>query len=113
MPSAPFVVVNMAAGVTPMAVSQFLAGTALGSVPKIALVAYAGDSAIHALNGGGPSRWIKLAALAAVWIGMALVARAWLKREEARRQTSAAQSAGRGTEAAAVNSKSLSRSPVE
>ena len=85
VPSAPFVVVNMAAGVTPMKVSQFIAGTALGSIPKIALTAYAGNSAMHALNGGGASRWIKLAAVGALWIGMALVARVWLKREEAKR----------------------------
>ncbi len=119
VPSAPFVVVNMAAGVTPMAVSQFLAGTALGSIPKIALVAYAGNSAMHALNGGGPSRWIKLAAVAVIWIGMALAARAWLKREAAKRQVVVAmpdQDAGRAGDApvcAAVNSSSLNRSPVE
>ena len=86
VPSAPFVVVNMAAGVTPMRASQFIAGTALGSLPKIGLVAYAVNSAIHAMNGGGASRWIKLVAVAAVWIVMALAARTWLKREEARRQ---------------------------
>jgi uncharacterized membrane protein YdjX (TVP38/TMEM64 family) len=86
VPSAPFVVVNMAAGVTPMPVVQFIGGTALGSIPKIGLVAYAGNSAIHAMNGGGPSRWVKLAAVAALWLGMALAARAWLKREEAKRQ---------------------------
>ena len=86
VPSAPFVVVNMAAGVTPMPLSQFIAGTALGSIPKIGLVAYAGNSAIHALNGGGVSRWIKLALIGAAWIGMALAARAWLKRKEAQRQ---------------------------
>ncbi len=113
VPSAPFVVVNMAAGVTPMAVSQFLAGTALGSIPKIALVAYAGNSAIHALNGGGPSRWIKLGAVAAAWLGMALAARAWLKREEARRRAPTAQEGGALAAAAEVNSSSLSRSPVE
>ncbi len=106
VPSAPFVVVNMAAGVTPMKVSRFLAGTALGSVPKIALVAYAGASAIHALNGGGPSRWVKLAAVAALWLTVALVARGWLKRQEARRQ----REMGATLE---VNSSSLSRSPVE
>ncbi|MGC1301778.1 MAG: TVP38/TMEM64 family protein [Caulobacteraceae bacterium] len=93
VPSAPFVVVNMAAGVTPMPVSQFVFGTALGSIPKIALVAYAGNSAIHALNGGGPSRWIKLALVGALWIGMALVARAWLKRKEAERAALNAQAA--------------------
>ena len=86
VPSAPFVVVNMAAGVTPMRVGQFIAGTALGSIPKIALVAYAGNSAIHALNGGGASRWIKLALVGVVWLAMALVARRWLKRKEAQRQ---------------------------
>ncbi len=85
VPSAPFVVVNMAAGVTPMRVSQFILGTALGSIPKIALVAYAGNSAIHALNGGGPGRWIKLVLVAVLWLGMALVARVWLKRKEAER----------------------------
>lgn len=119
VPSAPFVVVNMAAGVTPMPVSQFLAGTALGSVPKIALVAYAGNSAIHALNGGGPSRWIKLAAVAVLWLAMALTARAWLKRQESKRASSpttevqpADDMMARGGGAAA-NSSSLSRSPVE
>ena len=106
VPSAPFVVVNMAAGVTPMKVSRFLAGTALGSVPKIALVAYAGNSAIHALNGGGPSRWTKLACVAALWLAVALAARAWLKRQEAARQRAMGA-------AAEVNSSSLSRSPVE
>lgn len=84
VPSAPFVVVNMAAGCTPMSVWQFVAGSAVGSAPKIALVAYAGNSAIHVLNGGGASRWIKLALVAAAWIAMALAARVWLKREEAK-----------------------------
>jgi uncharacterized membrane protein YdjX (TVP38/TMEM64 family) len=76
VPSAPFVVVNMAAGVTPMRVSQFILGTALGSIPKIALVAYAGNSA---------SRWLKLVLVAVLWLSMALVARFWLKRKEAER----------------------------
>jgi uncharacterized membrane protein YdjX (TVP38/TMEM64 family) len=107
VPSAPFVVVNMAAGVTPMKISQFVAGTALGSLPKIALVAYAGNSAIHAMNGGGASRWIKLGAVAALWLGMALAARAWLKREEAKRQRAG------GPAEAEVNMSTFSRSPVE
>ena len=107
VPSAPFVVVNMAAGVTPMSVAQFAAGTALGSLPKIALGAYAGNSAIHALNGGGASRWVKLVVVAALWIAMALLARAWLKREETRRQRNADPAA------AVVKSNTLSRSPVE
>ena len=90
VPSAPFVVVNMAAGCTPMAVWEFVAGTAVGSAPKIALVAYAGNSAIHALNGGGASRWIKLGLVAVVWMVMALLARVWLKRAEAKAARTAA-----------------------
>ena len=96
VPSAPFVVVNMAAGCTPMAVWAFVAGTAIGSAPKIALVAYAGNSAIHALNGGGASRWIKLGLVAVVWLVMALLARVWLKRAEAEAARTAAKAKAEG-----------------
>jgi uncharacterized membrane protein YdjX (TVP38/TMEM64 family) len=83
VPSAPFIVVNMAAGVTSMRALDFIAGTALGSVPKIALTAFAGASVVHAMNGGGTGRWLSLAVVAAIWVGTALGARAWLKRKEA------------------------------
>jgi uncharacterized membrane protein YdjX (TVP38/TMEM64 family) len=65
VPSAPFIVVNMAAGVTPMRVSQFLAGTAIGIIPKIAVTAFAGSSIVKALKGegGGPLVWLAVAAL--------------------------------------------------
>ena len=84
VPSAPFIIVNMAAGVTTMRLVDFIAGTALGSVPKIALTAFAGNAVFHAVSGGGAGRWVSLAAVAALWIGIALAARAWLKREEAK-----------------------------
>jgi uncharacterized membrane protein YdjX (TVP38/TMEM64 family) len=93
VPSAPFIVVNMAAGVTPMRVFDFVAGTALGSVPKIALTAFAGASVMHAMNGGGVGRWLSLAGVAAVWIGTALAARVWLKRKEAENPGGASSSA--------------------
>jgi uncharacterized membrane protein YdjX (TVP38/TMEM64 family) len=82
-PTAPFIVVNMAAGVTPMRAFDFIAGTALGSVPKIALTAFAGASMLHAMNGGtgGAGRWISLGLAAAAWILMALAARAWFRRQ--------------------------------
>src|SRR5215472_2455024 len=51
VPSAPFIVVNMAAGVTPMRLVDFAAGTAIGIVPKIALTAFAGGSIARALRG--------------------------------------------------------------
>lgn len=94
VPSAPFVVVNMAAGVTPMSLWSFALGTAVGSVPKIALTAFAGAQAVRGLNGGGWTRWASLVLVAAVWIGGALWARAWLKRREAARGAGAPSAAG-------------------
>lgn len=85
VPSAPFVVVNMAAGVTPMSLWSFVLGTAVGSLPKIALTAFAGAQVVHGLHGGGWTRWAGVVAVAAVWLGSALWARAWLKRREAAR----------------------------
>lgn len=84
VPSAPFIVVNMAAGVTPMRVRDFAAGTAIGIVPKIALTAFAGASVVKALSGGGTQNWPVLALVAALWIASALGARAWIRRRERR-----------------------------
>lgn len=80
VPFAPFVVVNMAAGVTPMSALAFVAGTGLGVVPKIALTAFAGHSAVRALHGGGGLPILLVAIALALWMGAALVARRWLKR---------------------------------
>jgi uncharacterized membrane protein YdjX (TVP38/TMEM64 family) len=82
VPSAPFIVVNMAAGVTPMSFAAFAAGTALGVIPKIALTAFAGNSVVQAFNGGGLQHIALLVAVAAIWLAMGLVARQWLKRRE-------------------------------
>jgi uncharacterized membrane protein YdjX (TVP38/TMEM64 family) len=83
VPSAPFIVVNMAAGVTPMKVFDFAAATAVGIIPKIALTAFAGNSIVQALKGGGQRHIVMLVAAVAVWIAAGLVARAWLKKREA------------------------------
>jgi uncharacterized membrane protein YdjX (TVP38/TMEM64 family) len=83
VPSAPFIVVNMAAGVTPMRLFDFAAGTAIGIIPKIALTAFAGNSIVQALKGGGRQHIVMLAVAVAVWIACGLVARAWLKAREA------------------------------
>jgi uncharacterized membrane protein YdjX (TVP38/TMEM64 family) len=83
VPSAPFIVVNMAAGVTPMRVWDFAAGTALGIVPKIALTAFAGSSIVKALNGGGTKPVAWLVAVVAIWIAIGWFAQRWLKAREA------------------------------
>jgi uncharacterized membrane protein YdjX (TVP38/TMEM64 family) len=83
VPSAPFIVVNMAAGVTPMKLRDFAAGTAIGIIPKIALTAFAGNSIVQALKGGGQRHIVMLVVAVVVWIVAGLVARAWLKKREA------------------------------
>ena len=83
VPSAPFIVVNMAAGVTPMKIRDFTAGTAVGIIPKIALTAFAGNSIVQAMKGGGQRHIVMLVIAVAVWIVCGLVARAWLKKREA------------------------------
>jgi len=82
VPSAPFIVVNMAAGVTPMRVVDFTLGTAVGIVPKIVLTAFAGSSIIRLMKGeiGRDALWLAL--VAAAWIGIGWIARAWLRSRE-------------------------------
>ncbi|MDB5452192.1 MAG: hypothetical protein JWO33_770 [Caulobacteraceae bacterium] len=82
VPSAPFIVVNMAAGVTPMRVIDFTAGTAIGIVPKIVLTAFAGNSIARLMRGeiGRDALWLAL--VAAVWVGIGWLARLWLRARE-------------------------------
>ena len=82
VPSAPFIVVNMAAGVTPMRLRDFAAGTAIGIVPKIALTAFAGNSIVQAMKGGGKQHIVMIVLAVVIWLGMGLLSRAWLKRRE-------------------------------
>jgi uncharacterized membrane protein YdjX (TVP38/TMEM64 family) len=82
VPSAPFIVVNMAAGVTPMRVWLFAAGTAIGIIPKIALTAFAGNSIVQALRGEGLEHVGWLIGIALLWLAIGWYARRWLKRRE-------------------------------
>ncbi|HYG28180.1 MAG TPA: TVP38/TMEM64 family protein [Caulobacteraceae bacterium] len=91
VPSAPFIVVNMAAGVTLMRFRDFLAGTGIGIVPKIALTAFAGNSIVQAMRGGGMQHVVMLALAAAVWLVAGWYARIWLKRREAAAEAESAQ----------------------
>lgn len=84
VPSAPFIVVNMAAGVTPMRVRDFAFGTGLGIVPKIVLTAFAGNSIVQMLRGqGGVGHVVVLGGIAALWLVIGWYARKWLKAREA------------------------------
>src|SRR6185312_4935408 len=84
VPSAPFIVVNMAAGVTPMRVLDFAVGTGLGIIPKIALTCFAGNSLARVMKGeGGAGHVATLVAVVAIWLGIGWFARRWLKAREA------------------------------
>ncbi len=83
VPSAPFIVVNMAAGVTSMRVLPFAAGTAIGIIPKIALTAFAGAAVVKAASGGGGHGWLMLAGVAALWIGAGFAAKVWSRKQPA------------------------------
>jgi uncharacterized membrane protein YdjX (TVP38/TMEM64 family) len=82
VPSAPFIVVNMAAGVTPMRAFDFAAGTALGIVPKIALTAFAGDSIAKVMRGEMGRDLLWLVVVVAAWIAVGWAARLWLRSRE-------------------------------
>ncbi|RAK66475.1 TVP38/TMEM64 family protein [Phenylobacterium kunshanense] len=79
VPSAPFIVVNMAAGVTPMRARDFVAGTAIGIVPKIALTAFAGASIVQMMRGEIGRHGLAIAIVAAIWLGLGWFARGWLR----------------------------------
>lgn len=75
VPSAPFVVVNMAAGVSHMRPLAFLAGTGLGIIPKTAFVAFAGHGLVELVSGD----W-RMAALLALGAGLWLAAMLIVRR---------------------------------
>ena len=81
VPFAPFVVVNMAAGLAAIGVLDFAAGTAIGIAPKIALTAFAGRTVLGAANGAGVQTLAVLAVAIVLWLGTAQLARGWLARE--------------------------------
>lgn len=78
-PLAPFILVNIAAGVAPMTLWDFLLGTALGIIPKIAVVAFAGHSMVEIANGAAaPLAWLGLSVI--VWLLAGAAAGRWLRR---------------------------------
>lgn len=85
VPSAPFIVVNMAFGAARANFWGFLGGCALGVLPKTALVAFFGGSFMTAVSGDGVWTSLILAGVAVVWLGLMLVVRELVKRREAAR----------------------------
>jgi uncharacterized membrane protein YdjX (TVP38/TMEM64 family) len=85
VPSAPFIVVNMAFGAARARFWPYLAGCAVGVLPKTALVAFFGGSFMSAVRGDGVWTAAILAAVSLAWLGVMLAVREWVKRREDRR----------------------------
>ncbi len=77
VPTGPFVLVNMAAGVSGLRFVSFTAGTALGIIPKILVVVLLGQGALTAAQG---EQFMLMALLGAfVIVGVMLLARRLLQ----------------------------------
>lgn len=78
VPTGPFILVNMAAGVSGMAYIWFILGTALGILPKIIMVALLGQGVLEA--GDNRMAVLGFASAAIVVILLMLLARRYLRR---------------------------------
>ncbi len=78
VPTVPSVLINVAAGATPIRFRDFLIGTAIGSVPKMALMAFGGHAAMEAVRNHDWWAWAFVAAIVALWAALAFVARRWM-----------------------------------
>jgi uncharacterized membrane protein YdjX (TVP38/TMEM64 family) len=82
VPSAPFIVVNMAFGATRANFWGFLTGCALGVLPKTVLVAFFGGAVVSAVSGDGIWTSLILAGVAVVWLGLMLGVRELVRLRE-------------------------------
>jgi len=84
VPTLPSIVINAAAGCTPMRFRDFIAGTAIGSVPKMALIAFASHAAIRGIEGAGLQAWIAVGGAVLLLVLIGVIGRNWLKRRMVR-----------------------------
>jgi len=81
IPTGPFLIVNMVFGASGARFWPFWLGLGCGSVPKLALIAFAGEGVMAALTG---SFWRALVfglIAASVWIGIGLAARKFISNQ--------------------------------
>ncbi len=82
LPTAPFVVVNMAFGAARVNFWAFIGGLALGVLPKTAIVAFAGDGIMDAFEGKLGSAALMGVAAIALWLLVVVLVRRWLRPEK-------------------------------
>ena len=86
IPSAPFILVNMAFGASRAPFLAFISGCALGVIPKTALVAMFGSS-FASVKGGNWKMALLMAGVAVGWLALMLVARKVYEATKNRQQT--------------------------
>jgi uncharacterized membrane protein YdjX (TVP38/TMEM64 family) len=82
VPTAPAIVVNMAFGASKADLWRFIAGVAVGSIPKILIVALFGQSVLSAMGGGVALAVGAAIAVAGISITVALAARKVVRGEQ-------------------------------
>lgn len=82
VPTAPFVVVNMAFGAARVGFWSFITGLALGVLPKTAIVAFAGDGIMDALEGKLGSAALMGVLAILVWIVVVVIVRRWVRPQK-------------------------------
>lgn len=87
IPSAPFIVVNMALGLTNTSYPAFVAGTAIGILPKTALIALLGK-VVERAQTGDVEAIAYLALAAAIWLVLAFTGKWALQHREQTKRTS-------------------------
>lgn len=79
VPTGPFLLVNMVFGVSRARFTHYLAGLAIGVLPKITLVAFAGTSIMSAFDGQPLLAGAAAILAVGIWIGLVLYARRRLR----------------------------------
>ncbi len=81
VPTAPFIVVNMAFGVSHANFWRYFAGLVIGCIPKTAIVALLGQSVLSAMGGGIILAIGVAVTVIGIWISVALAARRAVREE--------------------------------
>ena len=81
VPTAPFVVVNMAFGAAKVGFWAFIGGLAIGVLPKTAIVAFAGDGILDALEGRLGSAALMGVLAIGLWFLVVVLVRKWIRRQ--------------------------------
>ncbi len=81
VPSAPFIVVNMAMATAGVGFLSFISGLALGVLPKTAIVAFAGDGIMDALEGKLGAALLAGVAGIILYFAIVYVVRRFVRRE--------------------------------